>query len=89
MLTFMASQWTHLSSTTGVLPMKTVEGIYKNGKVQLKGSSILRENHAVYVLIPDAPRQTGIDPGRNDRISEAKRAARSRIRAGKARVDTD
>ena len=69
--------------------MKTVEGIYKNGKVQLKGSSILRENQAVYVLIPDAPRRTGIDPDRNDRITEAKRAARNRIREGKVRGDAN
>ena len=60
--------------------MKTLEGIYKNGKIQLTEKPALSENQPVYVLIPDDPRQIGITQERNTRINEAKQSARARIR---------
>ena len=60
--------------------MKTLEGVYTNGNIRLKQDIKLAENLTVYVLVPDEERQTEIDPGRNRRIQETKRAVRQRIR---------
>jgi len=61
--------------------MKTVQGIYKEGQVKLIEALDIEDQQPVLVIIPSIPRETGIDPSRNNRINEAKRAARNRIKA--------
>ena len=60
--------------------MKTVQGIYKEGQVKLIEALDIEDQQPVLVIIPSIPRETGIDPSRNNRINEAKRAARNRIK---------
>lgn len=60
--------------------MKTVQGVYKEGQIQLPDALDIEEQQPVLVMIPDAPRETGIDPSRNKRINDAKKAARKRIK---------
>ncbi|MFT5366652.1 MAG: hypothetical protein ACI8V2_001601 [Candidatus Latescibacterota bacterium] len=63
--------------------MKTIQGIYKEGQIQLIDTLDIKDQQPVLVIIPDTPRETGIDPSRNKRINEAKQAARKRIRERK------
>lgn len=60
--------------------MKTIQGVYKKGQIELTDTSGLKDQQPVLVIVPDTPRTTGIDPSRNLRINEAKQAARKRIR---------
>lgn len=63
--------------------MKTIQGIYQKGQIQLTDTVSIEDQQPVLVIIPDSPRDTGIDPSRNKRINEAKQAARKRIRERK------
>ncbi len=60
--------------------MKTLEGIYENGRVRLIEDADIPENQTVYIFVPEFPRKTGIQPERNKSINDAKRKARTKSR---------
>lgn len=61
--------------------MKTFEGICQNGHIRLKEDAKLPDRSEVLVIVLDKNRSIGIDPARNQRINEAKREARERLRS--------